>query len=474
MADGPIVSWSWNFDDSTMPAHNQNPVHFYLTPGAHTVTTTASGTNAGCVGAFVQKNVFVVNKPIAYFKPAVFCKNQTVSLIDSSYSTDNIAIVSEWWDFGNGQTSTQHNPSVTYIASGPVTIKHVVSNSHGCLSDTFKFTVNIQDKPVAKFGYTAPLCNNIAVQFSDSSTVANGVIDTWNWVYNGTVFSNSKNTQNSFAAGPQTIALVVIASGCKSDTSFQTITINSKPLLTFNFKDNCKNIGVSFSANSPVAITKWQWDFGDGGVAAVQNPQHVYTATGTYLVSVFGLSTNGCYSDTLKKNIIIFGTDANAGPDIIAASGQSVQLQASGGLSYEWTPATGLSNAFINNPIATLTSDQTYTLKALTPQGCESYDQVTVKIYKGPEIYVPSAFTPNGDGKNDVLRALPVGISKFEYFTLYNRYGQKVFSTEDYSKGWDGAFKGAQQNAGVYVWMASAIDFRGNKMFRKGTFVLIR
>jgi gliding motility-associated-like protein len=83
-------------------------------------------------------------------------------------------------------------------------------------------------------------------------------------------------------------------------------------------------------------------------------------------------------------------------------------------------------------------------------------------VYEGPEIYVPNAFTPEGDGLNDVLIPVVIGMKAFNYFSVFNRYGQLLYSTANVSKGWDGNFKGTRQPPGTYVWMAEAVDYRGN------------
>ena len=147
---------------------------------------------------------------------------------------------------------------------------------------------------------------------------------------------------------------------------------------------------------------------------------------------------------------------------------------ATGGINYEWRPAAGLSDPTIFNPIATNNTDRSYILRAFTPFGCESFDTIRIKVYDGPEIYVPAAFTPNGDGLNELLKALPVGIKQFKNFTVYNRLGQAVFSTDAYLNGWNGFFKGKAQSTGAYIWTASAIAFNGSQIFRKGTVMLIR
>ncbi|MBZ4256743.1 gliding motility-associated C-terminal domain-containing protein, partial [Mycobacterium tuberculosis] len=83
----------------------------------------------------------------------------------------------------------------------------------------------------------------------------------------------------------------------------------------------------------------------------------------------------------------------------------------------------------------------------------------------------PSAFTPNGDGRNDYLKPLPVGISALRYFKVLNRWGQIVFSTTEYGRGWDGTFNGVKQPPGTYIYMAEGVDYKGKIVFKKGSAV---
>jgi gliding motility-associated-like protein len=91
-----------------------------------------------------------------------------------------------------------------------------------------------------------------------------------------------------------------------------------------------------------------------------------------------------------------------------------------------------------------------------------------------PEVFVPSAFTPNSDGRNDILRPIAVGMQRIELFNIYNRWGQLVFSTSVNGTGWNGTVNGQQQGAGTYVWMVKAINYNGAPYVQRGTAVLIR
>ncbi|GAB2836264.1 lectin-like domain-containing protein [Ferruginibacter profundus] len=470
----PVTDWLWSIN-STSPV-TQNTTYTFPGPGSYSVTLSATSNGSmGCSGS-VTKTVFVVNKPTAYFKFNTICQATTTTFTDSSYTSDGTPVNQWWWSLGNSGTSVLQNPSGSYPVSGNDTIKLVVHNSKGCVSDTLKQPIVINSKPVANFGYSTPVCNGLPVLFSDSSKTTSGSVNKWSWVYAGTEFSTQQNPTHSFTPGLQTVKLVATSSlGCVSDTAIKTLLVNPSPSVTMNFKDACKNALVDFTTvDNSATVTQWKWVFGDGGTALTQNAQHAYSANGTYKVKLYASAANGCYSDSLTKDIVIYSTNVFAGNDTIAAAGQPVQLNATGGLSYSWTPATPLNNPNIANPVAILNATQTFTVRAFTPEGCESFDDITVNIYKGPDIYLPTAFTPNGDGRNDLFRGIPVGIKQFNYLRVFNRWGQLIFATSDYNRGWDGTWKGQQQPTGVYVITANGIDFRGNEIDKKQTVMLIR
>ncbi|MBS1510660.1 MAG: PKD domain-containing protein [Bacteroidetes bacterium] len=482
VGDSGIINLSWNIDGNiqltTVPVFTT----VFATPGLHTVTLTAfhpyynPGSGGNACSSVVQKQVFIVDKPTAHFTYNNICQAATTTFTDSSYTSDGTPINQWWWNLGAGGISTQQNPPGVYPISGNDTIRLVVHNAKGCASDTLKQPIVINPKPTANFGYSTPVCTQQNIAFTDSSSAAAQTITGWSWIYNGTVFGTASTATKSFTAGNQTVQLVATSNlGCVSDTVAKTFYVNPSPNVTINFKDACKNAVVNFTATDNTGtVTSWKWLFGDGASALTQNAQHTYTANGNYNVKLYAAASNGCYSDSLTGLINIYSTNVFAGNDTIAAAGQPVQLHATGGLSYTWTPALPLNDPNIADPIAILNNTQTFTVKAFTPEGCESYDDITVKIYNGPEIYLPTAFTPNGDGANDIFRGIPVGIKQFNYLKVFNRWGEMVFYTNDYNVGWDGTYKGQKQPEGVYVVMANGIDFRGNVINKKATVMLIK
>jgi gliding motility-associated-like protein len=155
------------------------------------------------------------------------------------------------------------------------------------------------------------------------------------------------------------------------------------------------------------------------------------------------------------------------------ASGVPFQLIASGGVTYQWAPPSGLSDPNIANPIVTLDRDMEYVLTASSPAGCSSTDTIRIKVFKGVELYVPTAFTPNGDGLNDILRAIPIGL-RFNYLKIFDRWGNQVFQTTDHRKGWDGSFRGKAMPSGTFAWTVSASTSDGKTITRHGSLQLIR
>ncbi|KAA9035488.1 T9SS type B sorting domain-containing protein [Ginsengibacter hankyongi] len=149
-------------------------------------------------------------------------------------------------------------------------------------------------------------------------------------------------------------------------------------------------------------------------------------------------------------------------------------LNNSGMSTYSWSPANGLNNTHIANPIATPGNDITYLLTITTVNGCAGTARINIKVFSHPEIYVPTAFTPNSDAINDILEARPVGLKEFRLFSIYNRLGKLVFSTTDAGIGWNGIYHSKAQPADIYVWIAEGVSYNGTIIRRKGIVALIR
>lgn len=184
------------------------------------------------------------------------------------------------------------------------------------------------------------------------------------------------------------------------------------------------------------------------------------------------------YIAVLSDNSIVMSVhplpEVVVGPDTAVLQGSAVQLQSSvtGNIvQCQWTPSSGLSNPSIPDPVAIPTATTTYRVMVTTNAGCTASAGATISVFKNPAL--PNAFTPNRDGRNEVFK-IPGGISfMLKDFSIYDRWGNKVFSTTDINKGWDGTYKGHDAGIGTYVYVISGVSINRN-VFLKGTFELIR
>jgi len=240
--------------------------------------------------------------------------------------------------------------------------------------------------------------------------------------------------------------------------------------------------GTSYTWTNANSLTNQ----GDGNVSSLPFIIHATASpkqTTDYVLTVTNTGCPNSLTDTFHINvtqpIIVF-----AGNDTSVVANQPLQLNATvnepTANQFNWTPATGLNFTTIPNPVATFTADQmgglvTYIVRATNSFGCYGQDTITVKLFKtGTEIFVPSAFTPDGDGRNDILRPVCVGIRELNYFRVYNRWGELVFSSSEMGRGWDGTIKGQPQPTANFVYIVQGVDYTGKVIFKKGNVMLIR
>ena len=210
--------------------------------------------------------------------------------------------------------------------------------------------------------------------------------------------------------------------------------------------------------------------------AAIADPIATPDRDMQYIVAV--TDNKGCpkpANDTVLVKLFP-KVNADAGPDdTLSVVNQPLQLHATGGDIYLWSPSIGLNNANIADPIAQLNNSQQYILKVSNAIGCSATDTINITVYKvDAGLYIPNAFTPNGDNLNDIFRPISLGMKYINYFKIYNRFGQLVFSTNQQNIGWDGKVNGKPQNPDVYIWIADGVDYLDKKIFKKGTVALIR
>lgn len=362
-------------------------------------------------------------------------------------------------------------------------------------TDTFNlfrgnYTAYVKDSSgcaAASRPFTIPFSNSLRINTTDDTTICEGNEaslftdsdgDRYSW-QPATALSND-TLQNPVATPSVTTKYKVTATRgiCKGVDSV-TIVVNKAPVANAGSDAAiCYNTATTLHGTGS-SYLKWQpADLLNND--SIAGPLTDTLFTDTYF-SLMVTDSKGCSS--LKSDSVKITVRAQAkvdiGSDTIVAVNQPLQLQAkdvnnSGFTNFSWYPVDGLSDPFAANPIASLTLDSiTYIVNTSTPEGCPSSDSMQVKTYRGPEIYVPNAFTPNNDGTNDILHITAAGLKRLNYFNIYNRWGQLVFSSTSTHAAWDGKFKGKNVDPGVYVWIADGTAYRGNPLQRRGTIVVI-
>jgi gliding motility-associated-like protein len=439
------------------------------------------GFTAATGGAKNHQRVCTSLDPKFIFPPdQSTCFPETVHFIDSSIS---FGTIEKWfWDFGDGTLweGTGTPPPHDYAAPGEYPASLRILGNDGCLSEPFTKTIVMGTEPEPKFTYNPyPVCDGVPTSFIDTSTVEFGTINKWNWNIGGQIFEDEQPPPILLQGRTDVTLQVATQEGCESGVYSATLTSSPVPEVNFNTNDVCFNEPsrfVGLNTNPAVPVARWTWNFGDGlsRTSLANQIQHSYRAGGTYEVQLTGYTPAGCPSAVVSKQLSVYATNAFAGNDTIISENQPLQLQASGGQYYRWSPSFGLNDDEIANPVATLPRSTTYVLTAYTDAGCATSDTLDIKVFKGPAFYVPSAFSPNSDGRNDDFRFIAVGMSKIESFQVFNRYGQLVYSSPQVSKGWDGRLGGVVQPAGTYVWIIRGTDVNGLQHSKKGTVVLVR
>ncbi len=357
----------------------------------------------------------------------------------------------------------------------PGTYTVTVKDANGCQYTITDVLVGLTDNLVVASAAPAPICEGTSVQLT---ATGNGASFTWT---PSTGLGSS--TGSAVTASPVTATTYTVTAtlGRCTATADVMVDVMAAPVPDAGGEATiCYGQDYQLSA-SPAGMTSYSWSparyLSDANIA---NPTAVQPdRTTVYTLNV--VDANNCASlipATLTLNVTPPIKVTVTPVDSVVSAGAQVQLNATSiATQYTWTPATGLTSSTIANPVATAPGvGQTiqYQVIARTAADCIGEAYVTLHVYEGPEIYVPSGFSPNGDGVNDEFIPFPVGIKKLNYFRVFNRWGQVIYQTSTLNKGWDGKLAGTEQATGVYVWMVEGVTPDGKVIQKKGTVTLIR
>ncbi|MBL0183580.1 MAG: gliding motility-associated C-terminal domain-containing protein [Chitinophagaceae bacterium] len=348
-----------------------------------------------------------------------------------------------------------------------------VKDANGCISNTSAILV-LNDTMRLELGNDSTIC------FGNKITLlpqTNPQTDTFKWTpAAGLDYDTAKNP----VASPNDTTKYYLTAkwGVCQRTDSITINVKHKPVAdagkdtTICYKTNALLVGNATNLSGTV---NYLWSPPD----SLNTPNAAITVARIDTTRKFTLTVTDNYgcnfsvSDSMwvymMPPLVVF-----AGNDTNAIKGRPHQLLASGGSNYVWSPAGPLNNPFIANPLATLYYDTYFTVTVTDAIGCTDDDDVFIKVYEGPNYYVPNAFSPNGDGLNDIFRPIPVGIQSTTYFRVFDRFGSLMFETNKWMDGWDGMHKGKKASSGTYVWMIKGMDKNGRVVEMQGTVILLQ
>lgn len=329
--------------------------------------------------------------------------------------------------------------------------------------------------------------NTVTVSAGPGSTICEGTGTNLNAISNASTFSWTPTTGLSNPAILNPVASPVVTtkyyitavSGPCSRVDSLIVNVNPAPIANPGSDEFiCNGKSTQLNGSGGIIYTWTPATYLNN--PSISNPNVINPLNSiTYTLNV--TDGNGCKSlNTANVKITIRQPEKLfVGNDTTIAINQPLRLIAidvnnTGFTNYLWSPSYGLNDNSLKTPTAILDKDISYTVVANTSENCVGKDTINIKVYNGPEIYVPTAFTPDGNTTNDILKAFPVGLKEFKYFAVFNRYGQRVFYTTNSNIGWDGKVQGKSQNTGSYVWIAEGIDYKGNAVISRGTVILLK
>lgn len=388
--------YSYTYPIASSPAFAINPSTGLLTGTPTQVGQYVVGVNVKEYrnGVFIENHYRDFQFNVVQCEPTVVASTPDLSSCNTltmNFTNTSVGAATYWWNFGDpnssADTSLLPNPVYTYPTVDKYTVTLIVTDGGQC-SDTTTAVVNLFDPwTLADFSNTAP-CVGGAMQFNDLSAVDTGWITNWMWSFGDGGISFLKDPSHVYAgAGPYIVTLQMTTNlGCTT-TVTKPVYLSPKPVADFTFSAMCSSVPVPFTDLSTISsgtISNWQWYFGDGGTSTLQNPTHLYAFGGTFNVTLIVTSAAGC-STVITKPVTIYPSPlANAGPDKSFCAGGAATLNGSGGITFSWSPATGLSSTGVPNPTAAPTSTTVYTLTVANVYGCTDDDAVLVTVHPLP------------------------------------------------------------------------------------------
>ncbi len=471
---GSITSTLWRFQENQI-ASGIVSSHAFPGPGTYNVKLIVTS-DRGCKDSTSRtvelKPIPIVN--VVSNGPLVFCAGNTVNLTATIQSSSPVSSIQ--WSNQSGNIIGANSNSLFVQQSGNYQVQ--ITNAAGCEATSNIST--IVSNPIPQGSINLPSQNYICEGQTTTLSCNSSAIQ-YQWYLNNVPIPGA-NQSSINAQTPGTYGLqITTAAGC-SNFATGNIQLNlfQKPRVAFQFAERCERLPIQFDNNSDTSTSGavlWQWNFGDGNYSNAYQPIHAFSNGNNYTVTLTATSLR-CPNLTATSNQLIRISSNIPGiryPTIDAIANNITPMQARNiGNQFLWRPTVGLSNPNIRDPYFRLNMPMEYKIKITTDRGCETVDTVMTRMQFAIDIQVPTAFTPNGDGHNDVLNVFLIGIGKLKFFRVFNRWGQLLFETRDPRQLWDGTFQGKKQPAETYVWTAQGEGTDGKTVIRRGQTILIR
>jgi PKD repeat protein len=407
---GAITTWLWNFGDPASGTNNtstlQHPAHTFVTAGPHTVQLTVTNIN-NCTNTTSQ-SVVIDALPVVDFTATTPCLGTATVFTDAS-SAPAPATIATWdWDFGDGSAhATIQNPTHTFTQSGAHSVILTITNSNGCVNTITK-TVQVIALPVAAFTTNTGNCAGSAVQFTDQSTTTQGYINQWSWDFgDGSApvvisYPASPNVTHTYPTAGVYLATLTVQTtdGCSNSVT-HSVSVTAGPVANYSFTQNtCFGSTVQFTDNSQTngagAISSWLWNFNDptsgaNNTSTQPNPSHIFTAAGTYSVTLTITNINGCTNAVSKSVVIVALPVANftaTAPCLGTATTftDTSIPNATSIATWDWDFGDGSVHATTQNPTHTfaLAGSHSVILTVTNSNGCVHAITKTVQVIPLP------------------------------------------------------------------------------------------
>lgn len=489
ISSGSIATNNWTFGDGNISSL-ANPTHTYNADGTYNVTLIISSDH-NCLDT-ATTTVMVFPKPVASYSSTSVCEGYATSFTNIS-TVSSGTITNNFWDFDDASNGSGVSPTHVYAADGSYDVKLVVTTSNGC-TDSVTQQVIVHPKPDAMFSATS-VCLGNTTTLTDLTTVATpSTVVAWQWdLGDGTQYSVQNPTHIYNADGAYNVQLIVSTNeGCK-DTIFNQLAVHPIPVvqLTSNIFAGCTPVCIDFSDATVTGtgnVVTWSWAFGDGTSSASQNPQHCYDTPGQYNVTLTGTTDFGCFATSpvyMVNSHPVPVADFSFTPENPSMVSPVVFFldKSLGATTWEWNYGDSLGVDSFNIQTDDVhheygdTGTYCVMLKIQNEFGCR--DSIEKCLHVDPDyvVYIPNAFSPNGDGKNEIFIPMFTGISEKNYeLRIFDRWGNLTFLSNTHDKGWNGKFNntGGQSPEDVYVYVLTFRDMQNVPKQLRGKVTLVR